>query len=102
MAMAVPQLPLPACGERSDREAVRVRGALLAQSFHDHFQHSVRVLRHIIVPETEYPIIVLSQPFIPHPIPFAFVVLTAVDYDHQPTFAANKVDSDRSTPAART
>ncbi len=87
-----PWLPLPACGERSDREAVRVRGTLRTESRKNCLKHAAGVSQHVVVPESQHGIAVISQPSIPNSISRAVCMLAAIDFYYDAAFTADEVN----------
>jgi hypothetical protein len=94
------RLPLPARGERSDRETIRVRGRFCERSGNN-FQNAVCILQHINVPKTKDSVLVLLQPLVPQHVASAFCVLAAIDLNHQSLLATYEIDNiwpDRLLP----
>ena len=83
--------PSPLLGRGRDplRSSGRVRGV---KSGSDRLEHARRILKHVIVPETQDSEAIPAKIGIAPPVGSTVAMLTAVGFDDQQTFEAGKID----------
>jgi len=87
----------PRAGRGRVASAIRVRGSL-HKGTGDRFKNASQVAQHIVVPEPQDAVVVLSKPFVANRVSLAPRVLSTVHLNHKaafPTDEINSVGSDR-------
>jgi hypothetical protein len=69
-----------------------VRGTLRRQSVRNRLQNTVDILEYLVVPKSQYTIILASEPLVTYRISFADAVLPAIEFDDQSLLTAYEVD----------
>jgi hypothetical protein len=85
----------PPAGRGRIAPAIRVRGALRERG-DDCFNHPTHIAKHIVVPKSQDPVIMISKPFVTGNITRVVSVLPSIDFNSETTFAANKIDGVRT------
>jgi hypothetical protein len=80
--------------------AIRVRGRFREDN-HDCFKNAGYVAKHIIIPEPQFPVVVIDEPLVANSIARIVRMLSSVDFNDEATFTANQIDgvwTDRLLP----
>jgi hypothetical protein len=90
----------PLAGRGRIALAIRVRGSLHERG-RNCFENARHIPQHIVVPESQDPIVVIDKPFVANHIARIVGMLASIDLNNEPTFAAdqiNRVWTDRLLP----
>jgi hypothetical protein len=82
----------PPAGRGRIASAIRVRGSI-RKGGDNHLKHAGHVDQHIVVPEAQDAVIMLSEPFVANYISQTIGMLSAVDLNNQTRLAADEIDS---------
>jgi hypothetical protein len=69
-----------------------VRGRCRRRCGKDGFPNAFDISKYFIIPKAQYTIAMIDEPSISYDITFISRVLTAIDFDDKPLFAAHKVN----------
>src|SRR5258708_3458333 len=90
----------PLAGRGRIALAIRVRGSL-RECGRNCFENARHIPQHIVVPESQNPIVVIDKPFVANHIARIVRVLASIDLDNEPTLAADQINcvwTDRLLP----
>ena len=85
----------PLAGRGRSASAIRVRGSL-RKGGDNRFENACQIARDVVIPKSQDPVIVISQPFVSDGIASVIRMLPAVYFDNQAAFPADEVHSVRS------
>jgi len=67
---------------------------MFCRSGHDHFQYTVAIAQHVVIPKTKNSITFRSKPPIAFDITRVLGVLSAIDFDDDAPLVADEVDDE--------
>ena len=85
----------PLAGRGRIAPAIRVRGAF-RKSGRDGFEDTRYIAENVIIPESQYTVVVFSEPFVANPVVRVVGMLSAIDLDYETSFSTNKIDGVRA------
>ncbi len=85
----------PRAGRGRIALAIRVRGRI-HKGGRDRLKNARYVTEHIIIPESQYSVIVIKKPFVARNIARAFRVLTSIHFDDEAAFTGHQIDNVRT------
>ncbi|SHL51087.1 hypothetical protein SAMN05444159_6072 [Bradyrhizobium lablabi] len=90
----------PRAGRGRIALAIRVRGALRKRGGNA-FKNARHISHHIVVPESQYAIVVIDKPLVPNRVARIVRVLSSIHLNSEATFTADQIDrewTDRLLP----
>jgi hypothetical protein len=85
----------PRAGRGRIALAIRVRGRI-HKGGRDRLKNARHVAEHIVIPEPQYPVIVIDKPFLANGIERVFRVLPSINFNDKTTLAADQIDRVRT------
>jgi hypothetical protein len=85
----------PRAGRGRIALAIRVRGRL-RKGHRDRLKNARHVAEHFVIPEPQYPVIVIDKPFVANRIARVVRVLSSINFNDKTTLATDQIDRVRT------